>query len=54
MLRATIAEATAASSKSTSSTYSWLTANAGQLLITASIAADTVPEYVMSSPRLAP
>ena len=54
MLRATIAAALAASAKSMCSSYSWLIANAGQLLMTASIAADTVPEYVMSSPRLAP
>ena len=48
------AAARAASAKSACSQYSCEIAKAGQLLITASIAAETVPEYVMSSPRFAP
>ena len=44
MLRATTAAASAASAKSICSWYSCEIANAGQLLMTASIAADTVPE----------
>ncbi len=44
MLRATTAAAVAASAKSMGSSYSWLIANEGQLLMTPSIAAETVPE----------
>ena len=44
MFRATAAAARAARSKSGCSRYSWLIAKAGQLLMTASIAALTVPE----------
>ena len=54
MFRATAAAARPASVKSGCSKYSCEIANAGQLLMTASIAALTVPEYVMSSPRFAP
>ena len=44
MLRATMRRGQRASVKSSCSVYSCEIANAGQLLITASIAADTVPE----------
>src|SRR5450756_1834305 len=52
--RATTVAAAAASVKSSGAKSSWLIANAGQPERTASIAALTVPEYVMSSPRFAP
>src|SRR5664279_5073744 len=52
--RATTVAAAAASVKSSGAKSSWLIANAGQPESTASIAALTVPEYVMSSPRFAP
>ena len=52
--RATTVAAAAASEKSSGAKSSWLIANAGHPERTASIAALTVPEYVMSSPRLAP